>query len=74
METEVVSGSKGSCGIPESSEAVMEAAEGAETSPTTQMEMVEEATTFMSKLPATLMLEVVGAVVSARFEVIGSIT
>ena len=33
------------------------------------MEMVEEATTLLSELPANLMLDVVGAVVSARFEV-----
>ena len=64
MENEVASG------IPESREAVTKAAESAEIGPATVIEMVEEATTLLSELPAKLMLEVVGAVVSARFKVL----
>ena len=65
METEVGSGSNSVSGISESREAVTKAAE---ITPTTVMEMDEDAT-LLSEPPAKLMLEGVGAVVSARFEV-----
>ena len=44
--------------------------QGAESVPAAVMEKVEEVTTLLSELPANVMLEVVGAVVSARFEVL----
>ena len=72
METEVASGSKKCFGFPASMDPVSKSGnltEGAETVSATVMEKVEEATTLLAELPANLMLEVVGAVVSARFQV-----
>ena len=70
METEVASISENNSGTAGSIDAVTKAVEGAEIVPATVMEMVEEATTLLSELSAKLMLDVVGAAVSARFEVI----
>lgn len=71
METEVASGCNCISGIPEIRESVTEAAKSAEIAPLNVTKMVEEATTLLAELPAKVMLEVVEAVVSARFEVLG---
>ena len=72
METEVASGSKNCFGFLASRAPVSKSGnitEGAEIVSATVMEKVEEATTLLAELPVNLMLEVVGAVVSARFQV-----
>ena len=69
METEIASGYKNSSETSGSSDVVTKAGEGAEIVSATVMEKVEEATTLLAELPADLMLEVVGAVVSNRFQV-----
>lgn len=72
METEVVSGRANCFDRLASRDPVSKIGnltEGAEIVPVTVMEKVEEATTLLAELPANLMLEIVGAVVSARFEV-----
>ena len=61
MEIEVASGSKISPETSGSSDAVTDAAKGAEIVPATMMKMVEDATAFLSELPAKLMLDGVGA-------------
>ena len=70
MMTEVASVRKNSSETSGSSDAVTKATEGAENFPAAVMEMVEEATNLLSELPVELKLDVVGAVVSARIEVI----
>ena len=72
METEVASGSKNCFGFPASRDPVSKSGnltEGAEIVSATAMEKVEESTTLLTELLANSMLEVVGAVVSARFQV-----
>ena len=72
METEVASGRTNCFDCLASRDPVPNTGnltEGAEIVPAIVMEKVDEATTLLAELPANLMLQVVGAVVSARFEV-----